>query len=151
MDLACYCVSASRLVAGEPERVFAEAVTNGAEVDMHFAATMRHAEGVTASFDVGFELIGTDGLIVVGDPWLGLGRTVRLIRADGTTDLPVDPEKRFDLAFDDSDVYLIAMDAISEDIESGRPGTFGRADAVAQARAIEALMRSGERTEPVSL
>src|SRR5262249_42568588 len=39
MDVGCYCVSAARLIAGEPERVSAEQVSGGDKVDVMFAAT----------------------------------------------------------------------------------------------------------------
>jgi len=37
MDLGCYCVSHARLIAGEPERVFAEQVSGGDGVDVAVA------------------------------------------------------------------------------------------------------------------
>ncbi|HLA16906.1 MAG TPA: Gfo/Idh/MocA family oxidoreductase [Candidatus Limnocylindrales bacterium] len=153
LDLGCYCVSAARLLAGEPERVFAEAVTDGAEVDMRFAATMRHGGGVTSQFDVGFELprrdelelIGTDGRIVAADPWICRPPTIEL-GVDGRTEaVAVDPEARFGLAYDDLDVYRIELDTISDAIEGGAPLAFGRTDAVDQARTLDALLRSSER------
>jgi predicted dehydrogenase len=68
-DLGCYCVSAIRLFAGEPDRVSAEAVYDEDGVDVQVAATMRLSSGPLAQFDIGLqhprrdelELIGTDG------------------------------------------------------------------------------------------
>ena len=54
MDVGCYCVSAVRLLAGEPERVFAEQVIGASGVDVCFAATMRFSDDVVANFDCGF-------------------------------------------------------------------------------------------------
>ena len=51
MDVGCYCVSAARLIAGEPERVSAEQALGGDGVDVAFAATMRHADEVLSHFD----------------------------------------------------------------------------------------------------
>lgn len=43
MDLGCYCVSAARLLAGEPERLYGEQVVGptGAEVAFHGHALLR--------------------------------------------------------------------------------------------------------------
>jgi predicted dehydrogenase len=54
MDVGCYCVNAFRLLAGEPERVYAEQVAEVGGVDVLFAATLRFSDGVVASFDCGF-------------------------------------------------------------------------------------------------
>jgi xylose dehydrogenase (NAD/NADP) len=55
-DLGCYCVSAMRLFAGRPERVFAEQLRDGADgVDLRMAATLRLPGGVLGQFDVGLD------------------------------------------------------------------------------------------------
>ena len=46
MDVGCYCVSAMRLLAGEPERVHAEAVLAPSGVDVRFAGALRFAGDV---------------------------------------------------------------------------------------------------------
>src|SRR5690242_11066605 len=67
MDVGCYCVSATRLLAGEPERVSAEQALGGDGVDVAFAATMRHGKNVLSHFDAGLALDSRDRLEVVGD------------------------------------------------------------------------------------
>ena len=66
MDVGCYCVSGIRLLAGEPERVFGEAVDETG-VDTVFAGTMRFPGDVFGEFDCGFRLPMRDELEVVGD------------------------------------------------------------------------------------
>jgi D-xylose 1-dehydrogenase (NADP+, D-xylono-1,5-lactone-forming) len=158
-DLGCYCASAARLFAGNPRRVFAEAVRESNGIDMHLAATMRHPRDVISMFDIGFdlprrdelELIGTEGAIVVTDPWLCRGETIEL-RHDGRSESrPVDPEGRFALAHDDYDVYRIELDTVSEAIAGGAQLPFGRADAIDQARLLEALSDSSQRRQPVAM
>jgi xylose dehydrogenase (NAD/NADP) len=56
MDVGCYCVSGSRLLAGEPERVHGEAVIGASGVHARFAAAMRFPGDVLATFDCGFDL-----------------------------------------------------------------------------------------------
>src|SRR5207247_1754659 len=51
MDVGCYCVSAARLVAGEPVHVRAEQVIGGDGVDVRLAATMRFPDDVLAVID----------------------------------------------------------------------------------------------------
>jgi D-xylose 1-dehydrogenase (NADP+, D-xylono-1,5-lactone-forming) len=55
-DLGCYCVSAIRLFAGEPDLVHASQVRDGpAGVDLRLAATLRLPGDVLAQFDVGLD------------------------------------------------------------------------------------------------
>ena len=76
MDVGCYCVSGSRLLAGEPERVFGVA-TIASGVDVQLAGTMSFPGDVVAQFDCGFtlpgrdelEAVGTEGSIFLDDPW----------------------------------------------------------------------------------
>jgi predicted dehydrogenase len=158
-DLGCYCASAARLFAGNPQRVFAEAFRVSTGIDIHLAATMRHPRDVITQFDIGFdlprrdelELIGTEGAIIVTDPWLCRGETIEL-RHDGRSEKrSIDPEGRFALARDDYDVYRIELDAISEAIAGGAQPPFGRTDAIDQARLLEALSESSQRSQPVAM
>ncbi len=139
LDLGCYCVAAARLFAGEPDRVHAEQVTAGEEVDVQMAGTLRCGD-VLAQFDCGFnlprrdrlELVGGDGVLVLPDPWVC--RQPELI-LDGE---PVTVEG--DLEFTETEGYGLEIEEISTALLAGRPLPFGRDDAVAQARVLEALL-----------
>jgi D-xylose 1-dehydrogenase (NADP+, D-xylono-1,5-lactone-forming) len=158
-DLGCYCASAARLFAGNPHRVFAEAVREGTGIDMRLAATMRHPHDVITQFDIGFdlprrdelELIGTEGTMVITDPWLCRAETIELRRDGGSESRSVDPEGRFALAHDDYDVYRIELETISEAIAGGAGLPFGRTDAIDQARLLEALSESSKRMQAVAV
>jgi predicted dehydrogenase len=71
LDLGCYCVSAARLVLGEPDGAHGEARLRG-EVDEHFAGLLRFGD-VVATFQCGFtsalvnriEVIGSSGVVEV--------------------------------------------------------------------------------------
>jgi D-xylose 1-dehydrogenase (NADP+, D-xylono-1,5-lactone-forming) len=149
LDLGCYCVSATRLFAGEPDRVYAEQLTAGHDVDVQMAGTLRCGD-VLAQFDCGFnlprrdalELVGSDATLRLPDPWLCRQPVI----AVGGEDVPVG-----DLAFGDADGYGYEIETISRALLAGAPLPFGRADAVAQARALEALLRSAETAAPVEL
>jgi predicted dehydrogenase len=159
-DLGAYCVSAGRMFAGNPSRVFAESTTDGGEVDYRTVGTMWHAGAVTTSFDVGFdlprrdelELIGSDGKIIVNDPWLCRSVTVGLFRdGEGQSDLPIDPEGAWGLDETEPQVYRFELEAVSHAIEAGqRRLEFGRDDAIDQARTLSALLQSGVEHVPVA-
>jgi D-xylose 1-dehydrogenase (NADP+, D-xylono-1,5-lactone-forming) len=159
LDLGCYCMSAARLFGGNPERLYAEAVRDASGVDTRLAATMRLGHDVLAQFDVGLdlprrdelELIGTEGTIVVSDPWLCRAETIELLRDGHGEQLPVDPEGAYALAHDDYDVYRIELDTISRAIAQGVELPFGRADAIDQARGVQALIKSSEKAAAVVL
>jgi predicted dehydrogenase len=63
----------------------------------------------------------------------------------------VDPDGAYGLRHDDTDVYRIELDAVSAAIAGRGPLPFGRADAVAQARALEALLAAAATGAPVSV
>jgi predicted dehydrogenase len=83
MDVGCYCVNAALLFAGgEPTRIGAQAhFAPGTGVDLTLAGTLGFAGGLTAhllcSFEsegvYGIELTGTDGKLVIPNPWLPAG------------------------------------------------------------------------------
>jgi xylose dehydrogenase (NAD/NADP) len=159
LDLGCYCLSASRLFGGNPQRLYAEAVRDANGVDTRMAVTMRLGHDVLAQFDVGLdlprrdelELIGTGGRIVVPDPWLCRGATIALHHDGSTERLPVDPEEAYALAHDAYDVYRVELDTVSAAIAGGAGLPFGAADAIDQAAALQALARSSEIAAPVVL
>jgi xylose dehydrogenase (NAD/NADP) len=159
-DLGCYCVSAIRLFAGEPWQVHASQVRDGpAGVDLRLAATLRMPGDVLAQFDVGLdltrrdelELVGTEGMLIIPDPWLCRSPHLELSR-DGHRELiPVDPDGTLGPTDPDHDVYRIELDSVSAVLAAGGELVFGRADAVAQATVLEALHRSTEQGAPVDL
>ncbi|HEV8650862.1 MAG TPA: Gfo/Idh/MocA family oxidoreductase [Actinomycetes bacterium] len=160
LDLGCYCVSAVRLFAGQPKRVYAEQVRDGAAgIDLRLSATMRMPYHVLAQFDVGLdlprrdelELIGTGGKLTIPDPWLCRRGYLELERDGDSERLPVDPAGSFGLVHPDHDVYRIELDTISAAIAGGEQPSFGRTDAVDQATVLQALRRSSEHTVPVGL
>lgn len=145
MDVGCYPVSGSRLVAGaEPVRVFGEQTLGPSGVDVRFSGLLRFPSGVVAEIVAGFtsiqrslEAVGSMGTLLSRDPWQGeLGG----IELNGRAE-PVVLE----------DTYRLEMENLSAAILGrGRP-LLGRADALGQARAIDALLRSAASGQAVSL
>ena len=149
MDVGCYCVSGSRLLAGEPLHVYGQQVTGPTGVDVLFAAMLRFPDDVVAHFDCGFVLPGRDELEVVGsegslfldDPWHARTPVIELRREGGVEEIALEP----------ANSYRLELENLSDAIEGRAELLLGRADAVSQARAIEALYRSAETGAPVAL
>jgi len=150
MDVGCYCLSGARMVAGaEPERVSGEHVLGGDGVDVVFSATLRFPDDVLGQFDCGFvvsardelEAIGEEGSLFLDDPWKGRAPMIE-VRRDGEVEA---------VEVDSADPYACELADFARAARGEMPAPFGAADAVAQARAIEALYRSAEtgRAEPV--
>jgi predicted dehydrogenase len=159
-DLGCYCASAIRLFAGEPERVWATQVHDDeGGVDLRLAATLRLPADVLAQFDVALdltrrdelELVGTAGRLTVPDPWLCRATHLELSRDGRVEHVPVDPEGAFALTDPDHDVYRIELDTVSAALAGGGQPSFGRSDALAQATVLEALYRSANHGGPVDV
>jgi len=159
-DLGCYCASAIRLFAGEPERVWATQARDGeGGVDLRLAATLRLPADVLAQFDVALdltrrdelELVGTEGRLTVPDPWLCRATNLELSRDGQVERIPGDPEGALAPTDPDHDVYRIELDTVSAALAAGGAPPFGRSDAIAQATVLEALHRSAELGMPVDL
>lgn len=136
MDVGCYCVSAIRLLAGEPESYAARQVTRSG-VDVLFAAALSMPDGVLAHFDCGMvaaprdelEVVGARGSLFLDDPWHNRAPVIE-VREGGEVERvevgAVDP-------------YACEVQELVAVAGGKRPPRFGRADAVAQAHAIEQL------------
>jgi predicted dehydrogenase len=148
MDVGCYNVSGSRLLGGEPERVWGEAWYGPTGTDWVFTGTMRFPHDVIATFDCGtaltfrdeLEAIGGEGSLFLDDPWHCLQPGIEL-RRDGDV-------KRIDIELQDS--YRLELENLSAAIRGEAEPLLGRDDALGQARALEALHASATTSAPVS-
>jgi D-xylose 1-dehydrogenase (NADP+, D-xylono-1,5-lactone-forming) len=149
MDVGCYCVSGSRLLAGEPESVFGQASIGPSGTDWVFTGTMRFPGDVFAQFDCGtslperdeLEAIGTEGSLFLDDPWHCHTPLIEVRRDDGIERIVLDPV----------DSYRLELENLSDAIQGEAPLLLGREDAVPQARALEALHRSAETMTPAAV
>ena len=137
MDIGCYCISGSRLLAGEPERVHGEQRVGPTGVDTTFVGTLRFPGDVVAVFHASMELpfrqelevLGSEGTLLVGAPWrVDLGGEVLL----GAERVEV-PE---------ADSYRLELEDLAAAIRGEREPLLGRADALGQARVIDELYRA---------
>jgi xylose dehydrogenase (NAD/NADP) len=140
MDVGCYCVSAARLLAGEPVAATGQQIIGGDGVDVAFAGAMRFPGDVLAHFDAGLALAGRDELEVVGDeaslflddPWACREPVIEVRGAAGVERIVLEP----------ADSYRLEAENLSAAIRGEGEPLLGRADAVGQARAIESLYAS---------
>jgi xylose dehydrogenase (NAD/NADP) len=149
MDVGCYCVSGSRLVAGEePELVFGEQHLGPSGVDDVFSGLLRFRSGLVGEIVCGFtshhrelEAIGVKGNMLLNDPWLGQDGGIVMSGEGWRRELPQPPADRYGLELENMSAAILGR---------GRP-LLGRADALGQARTIEALYRSAATGGPVAL
>jgi xylose dehydrogenase (NAD/NADP) len=149
MDVGCYCVSGSRLLAGEPESVHGLQLVGASGTDWVFAGSMRFPGDVFALFDCGtslperdeLEAIGTEGSLFLVDPWHSTVSVIELRRNGAVERIELEP----------ADSYRLELENLSAAVRGECELLLGREDAVAQARALEALSRSAETGEAVRL
>ncbi len=153
MDVGCYCVSALRLLCGEPTRVSGEQIAGGdGGVDIRFAGVMRFEGDVLGTFDCGMdvfrrnsiEVVGSTGEIQVPSPWqTPLGSEILIVR-DGLDE----PER---IIPESVDPYARELDEVGAAIENGTTPRLGREESLGQARTIDALYRSAAEGRAITL
>ena len=149
MDVGCYNVSGSRLLGGEPERVWGEAWYGPSGTDWVLNGTLRFPGNVLATFDCAtalserdeFEAIGSEGSLFLDDPWHCVHPVIELHRNDGVERIELEPV----------DSYRLELENLSDAIRGEAGLLLGREDALGQAKALEALHRSATTAAPVSL
>jgi predicted dehydrogenase len=149
MDVGCYTVSGSRLVAGEPERASGEAWYGPSGTDWVFSGTLRFPNDVIGLFHCGtalpeqdeLEVIGSEGSLFLDDPWHCNVPVIELRRADGVERIAIEQE----------DSYRLELENLSDAIRGEGELLLGREDAVGQARTLAALHESATTGKPVGL
>jgi predicted dehydrogenase len=149
MDVGCYCVSGSRLLAGEPETAYGQARLGPSRTDWVFGATLRFPGDVIGLLDCAtalherdeLEAIGSEGSLFVDDPWHCKQPGIELRRDDGVERIEIER----------ADSYRLELENVSDAARGEGELLLGRDDALGQARALEALWRSATSGEPVSL
>jgi D-xylose 1-dehydrogenase (NADP+, D-xylono-1,5-lactone-forming) len=145
MDVGCYCVSGSRLLAGEePATVFAYQDVGPSGVDVRLSGLLRFPGGVVAEFTSAFttdheglEAIGTAGSIRLPDPWHNVSGVFYL----NDEEIRLDP----------GNPYQDELENVSAAIRGETDPRLGRDDALGQARTIAALYDSASTGAEVRL
>lgn len=148
LDVGCYCVSGMRLFAGEPETVFGEQTLTAGGVDIRFAGTLRFPGGVLGHFSCALdtapsqalEAVGSEGTLLVSHPFTADVELIELRRGERLEEIEVEHVDR----------YQLQLENFARAIRGDEPPLLGRDDAVAQARTLDALLRSAETGLPAS-
>jgi xylose dehydrogenase (NAD/NADP) len=148
-DVGSYCVSITRLLAGEPEQVYAEQVLGETGVPLRFFGVLRFPGGVVGHFDDAItspmrgmiEVSGDLGWLTITDPFLCKTPGIELHREDEVERIAVESGKSYRLEFEN----------LSAAIRGKEEPRLGYEDALGQARTMEALTRSATEGRPVRL
>ena len=140
MDVGCYCVNGSRLIAGEPDALEALAWIGPTGTDWVLVGMMRFSGEVLAQFYCGtalpeadeLEVIGSEGSLFLDDPWHARRPGIELRRGEEVEWIDLEPV----------DSYQLELENLSDAIRGEAELLLGREDAVAQARALEELHNS---------
>ncbi|GAB7104225.1 hypothetical protein JCM4814A_25390 [Streptomyces phaeofaciens JCM 4814] len=166
LDLGAFTLAAIRLFGGTPERVYGEEVRRDGGADFNFSAQLRLPNDVLAQFEVGQEvcrgdtlhIVGTTGRLVLDDPWFSRDISRLELQTQGPPPhadpvseyLAVDPEgvHRCDEPYA---VSRMQFDDVSRAVRSSAEPPYGRADALEQARVMDALFASAAQARVVTL
>jgi predicted dehydrogenase len=150
MDVGCYCISAARMLAGDPASITAQQLLAPSGVDRRLTATLAHGGDVLTHFDCALDLpdrseleaIGSDGVLRVSDPWHSIATGIDLVGADGR-------REHFDIP--PANPYSCELDDLAGAIAGEHPPRLGLADALGQARTIDAVLTAAASGQRVAL
>ena len=152
MDIGCYCLSLSRLIAGaEPEAMHVSGTLHESGVDQFAAGTLTFPHGITASFACGMNLqannaahiSGEEGWIEVPIPWKPPEKDAQWI-IDGQTPPKQDGGGRKpgrQTLTVDTEVPLFGLEAddFAAAVQDGTPASVSPADTLGNMRLLDAL------------
>ena len=149
-DVGCYPLSFARFVLGaEPVEVFASAVMGPTGIDETVAGQLVFPGGVFVQIEAGFrapyrthfEITGTEGTIVVRQPWKPESLPLLVTRDDGTEEIAVGGDDR----------YLLEIEDLADSVGTGRPPRVGLAESRGNVATIVALLESARAGRAVRL
>lgn len=152
MDVGCYPISLTRLLLGsEPVRAMASAVFTGTGVDETLTGILRFPRDQHLIFECSFRAAGGQTMTIMGERGRidvpvsflhGLGKTQIHIQRDGRTET---------MEFGPADEYQLMIEAFGRAVLQGEPLPVTPADAIANMRAIDALLQSARTGQPVAV
>lgn len=156
MDIGCYCISFSRMIAGqEPSAVQVSGRLHPSGVDELAVGTMAFPDGMLASFTCGMTVqadntayvCGSDGYIEIPVPWKppasGAQFTVACMappKMDGGKAVGPPPRETFTIDAG-TDVYAVEADHFAASVLDGAPLLCGRDDTLGNMRVLDEARR----------
>jgi predicted dehydrogenase len=150
MDVGCYCVNLSRMIAkAEPSRAFA--FERRTTVDDTMVGALEFANGPLAHFECSIEaserlrveIVGTGGEIVLGNAWIpGEADAEVLVRRGGEEQRIVVPG---------ANAYRLEVEDFVRALRTGQPLRWPPEDAIANMAVIDALYESARTGKSVEV
>ena len=143
MDVGCYCVNLSRMIAGcEPVRACAS--ERRTTVDDTLAGALEFPNGVLAQLECSIEshardraeIAGTEGMIVLGKPWFPGEEQGRILLHRGDTEE--------EISTPGANCYHLEIEDFVMAYKTHQPLRWPPEDAVANMAVIDALYRSAK-------
>jgi len=155
MDVGCYCVDFSRLIAGShPDEIQATAVMHGGGVDELAAGTLKFPNGVVASFTCGIRVHGDNTAHICGSeayvempwPWKpkpeGVNYRIKASmppKQDGAI-LAVPPAREFTITAG-MNIFALEADDVAASILDGKPPLISEAESIGNTRVLDEIRR----------
>jgi predicted dehydrogenase len=156
MDVGCYCLDFSRLIAGaEPDKIQAVGKLHASGVDEWAGCTLRFPGGIVASFVCGMTLQGdnsafingSEGYLEIGWPWKPQRQATYTIahstppRQDAKGSMPVRPPKQEISVEADAELYALEADDFAAAVLDGAPPKTSRAQTLGNMRTLDEIRR----------
>ena len=155
MDVGCYCVNVSRLVAGaEPVQVQAAAVIGRSQVDEMLAGILRFPNDVIAHFDSSFRTDYREWLVIQGSEGrLELERPFRSHAVGGVGKITLHRKDNTEEVFTTEPVnqYQVMAEHFADAVLNGKPLRYPPELDRGNMRVIDALYESARTEKAVNL
>jgi predicted dehydrogenase len=157
MDIGCYCINFSRLMAKEePAQIHASAHMHERGVDDVTVATLRFPSGLVASFTCGMTVqadntayvCGSDGYIEIPMPWkpppqqaaytVARSTPPKMDLAAGT---PAPPPRQTRTVDSHSELYALEADDFAAAVLDGKPHAVSEADTLGNMTVLDEIRR----------
>jgi predicted dehydrogenase len=157
MDVGCYCINFSRMLAGEePTEIHASAHMHERGVDDLLVATLKFRSGVVASFTCGMcvhadntaYVCGTDGFIEIPIPWkppvtgaqytLARSTPPKMDLAAGAQQRPPRETRTIDAG---KELYALEADDFAAAVLDGKPPALTEADTLGNMAVLDEIRR----------
>lgn len=151
MDVGCYCMNFSRLIAG-CEPAFVSAVERRGQVDNAMLGLLEFPNGILAHFETAIDnyerhdaqIAGTTGAIIMKNPWIPGDQPA-------TITLLQEGKREKKIIVPAADSYGLEVDDFVNALKSGKSPKWGIDDAVANMKVIDALYLSARERRAVPI
>lgn len=146
MDVGCYCVNITRMLAGEePVAVQALAQWTSSGVDAQMAGTMRFANGLMAQFDCALTLARHESYIAAGTQGYYYAPSAFLPGKDDIELFEVRDRETTRHPFSGCDEYQLMVEHFSDCVSKQEQPRYTAMESAANLRVIEMLYQSARK------